>query len=61
MDRYLEEYPPVLNVSQVADILGVTNQTVRKLIVKHQLKGIRVGSCIRVPKDRLIDYLNNST
>lgn len=59
MDKYLEKYPPVLNVSQVAEILGVTTQTVRRQIEKKLLVGIRVGNRIRVPKDRLVDYLNN--
>lgn len=60
MDKYLENYPPVLNVAQVAEILGVNKQTVRKLIDKRVLLGIRVGRAIRVPKDRLMDYLGKT-
>lgn len=60
MDKYLEGYPPVLNVAQVAEILGVNKQTVRKLIDKRTLLGIRVGRVIRVPKDRLMDYLSKT-
>ena len=60
MDKYLESYPPVLNVAQVAEILGVNKQSVRKLIDKRVLLGIRVGRVIRVPKDRLMDYLGKT-
>ena len=60
MEEYLKEYPPVLSVSQVAEILAVTSQTVRKLIKQNLLVGIRVGNRIRIPKDRLLDYLSRS-
>ncbi len=58
MDKYLEGYPPVLSVAQVAEILGVNKQTVRKLIDGRLLIAIRVGRVIRIPKDRLMDYLS---
>ena len=57
MEKYLEEYPPVLNVDEVAAILGVTGRTVRHLIKAGDIGSIKVGRLIRIPKDRLIDYL----
>lgn len=57
MEHYLENYPAVLNVEDVAGILGVTSKTVRKLIAQKQIVSVRVGRLIRIPKDRLIDYL----
>lgn len=58
MEKYLEKYPPVLTVAQVAEILGCCEKNVRKLIASGELIAIRVGRLIKVPKDRLIDFLN---
>ena len=57
MEKYLEGYPPVLSADEVATILGVTGKTVRHLIKAGNLEGIKVGRLIRIPKDRLIEYL----
>ena len=57
MEKYLEQYPPVLSVDEVATILGVTSKTVRNLIKAGNITSIKVGRLIRIPKDRLIHYL----
>ena len=57
MTEYLSNYPPVLNVYNVAEILGVTPKTVRNLIKTKTITGIKVGRLIRIPKDSLIDYI----
>lgn len=57
MEKYLEEYPPVLSVNETAHILGISAKTVRQLIKTGDINGIRVGKLIKVPKNRLIDYL----
>lgn len=57
MEKYLEKYPPVLSVDEVASILGVTGKTIRHLIKAGDIDSIKVGRLIRIPKDRLIEYL----
>jgi excisionase family DNA binding protein len=57
MEKYLENYPLVLSVVEVADILGVTGKTIRHLIKAGDLGSIKVGRLIRIPKDRLVEYL----
>ena len=57
MEKYLENYPTVLSVDEVADILGVTGKTIRHLIKAGDLGSIKVGRLIRIPKDRLVEYL----
>lgn len=57
MRKYLENYPLMLSVNEVAQILGVTDKTVRNLVKTKQLSGVKVGRLIRIPKDKLIDYL----
>ena len=57
MEKFLENYPPVLRVDEVAAILGVTGKTVRHMANAGDIGSVRVGRLIRIPKDRLIDYL----
>lgn len=57
MEKYLESYPPVLSADEVAGILGVTGKTVRHLAKTGDIGSIKVGRLIRIPKSRLIDYL----
>lgn len=57
MEKYLENYPPVLSVDEVADILAVTGKTIRHLIKAGDIGSIKVGRLIRIPKDRLVEYL----
>lgn len=58
MEQLLEKYPPMMTTAQIAEILGVSVETVRKLVKRKQLVGIRVGKNYKYPKDKLIDFLN---
>lgn len=48
----------MLTTTEVATLLGVSDQTIRDLIVKGKLPGERLSdtSWYRVRKDRLIEY-----
>lgn len=58
MEKYLEAYPPILSVNDVACILGITAKTVRHLIKAGDISSIKVGRLIKIPKNKLIDYLD---
>lgn len=57
MNELLEKYPPVLDVATVAEILGVTPATVRRLVKSNLIPSVKVGRLTRITKDKLIDYL----
>ena len=58
MYRYLfKEYPDVLNVNQVSNILDVSTKTVYKLIQNSNLSAIKVGREFRIPKIFLLKYI----
>lgn len=40
MNNLFEEYPAILNISDVAEILGVTPNTVRKLVKTNCLHAV---------------------
>ncbi len=58
MDELLKNYPAVLKISDVAEILNITPSTVRRHIKKNELPHIKVGRLVRIPKDSLISYLH---
>ena len=57
MNELLANYPAVLDVATVAEILGVTLATVRRLLKANVIPSVKVGRLTRVTKDKLIDYL----
>ena len=59
LSNLLNQYPPVLSVKQVAEILSVSLNTAYMLIRSKQIHSIRVGRSYRIPLDAVIKYLNN--
>ena len=57
MNELLKNSPPVMDVNTVAEILGVTPATVRRLLKANVIPSIKVGRLTRVTKDKLINYL----
>lgn len=56
----LKDYPDVLTVKQVSEILGIGENAAYKLVNDHMIGSRRVGRRILVPKVCLIDYLNSA-
>ncbi len=48
--------PDVLTTAQAADALQVDAKTIRSLIRRGELRGIRCGRLLRVPKSALIEF-----
>lgn len=49
--------PDVMDVTRVADLLGVNHQTVRREIRRGALECIHVGACVRITKKALLQYV----
>lgn len=58
--KKLDDYDDVLTVQQAQEILQIGRNTLYRLIQCGKLPHIRIGRCIRIPKARLIDYLNQA-
>jgi excisionase family DNA binding protein len=59
LSNILTNYPPVLSVKQVAEILSVSQNTAYMLIRSKQIHSIRVGRSYRIPLDAVIKYLSD--
>lgn len=56
----LKDYPDVLNVTQVAEILDVGEKSVYKLIHQNILGSVKIGKTYRIPKTALIQFLDSA-
>ena len=57
VETILRDYPDVMNIEQVSQILGVSTSTGYKLIRDGQLCCLKVGRTYRIPKVHLLEYL----
>ena len=51
------EEKELLTVKETAELLGVCEKTIYKLINNRTIFALKVGKSLRVPKSRLIDLL----
>lgn len=54
----LENYPDLLDTGTLAQLLGQSVPTVRKLLHKGELPSVRIGRRFYVPRSALIEYIN---
>ena len=52
-----KEYPDILDVKQVSQLLGVSTKTVYRLLKAETLVSLKVGREFRVPKVNVMKYL----
>ena len=56
-NNVLSKYPDVLTVNALSAILQVSTTTCYSLIKNKEIRSIRIGNQIRIPKVYLCDYL----
>ena len=54
---FLKDYPDVMDVTQVSELLGVSTKTVYKVIHNGVLSSIKIGREHRILKVSVIRYL----
>ena len=53
-------YPTLLTVSRVQTILHISRTTAYKMIQSNEIKSLRIGRSIRIPKNCIVDYIRTS-
>ena len=56
--RDLHELPVTLRVEDLMPILGIGRNTAYELIRSRQIRSIRVGRQIRIPREALLEFLD---
>ncbi len=52
-----DEYPEIMNVSEVADLLRVSNQTIYNLVKSGQLPATKIGREWRFSREKILQIL----
>ena len=55
--RDLNDLPMILRVEDLMPILGIGCNTAYELIRSGQIRSIRIGRQIRIPRDALLEFL----
>ena len=53
----LRDYPDVLDIQQMSEILGVSTKTGYKLLQTGKIVALKVGRTYRIPKAHILTYL----
>ena len=56
----LNNYPDVLTVKQLAEVLNIGLNAAYELVNRHEIGAKRIGRAIRIPKSGVIMYLNSA-
>lgn len=56
--RSFDELPLALRVEELMPILGIGRNTAYELVRSGQIRSVRVGKQIRIPKEALREYLS---
>lgn len=58
--RSFDELPLALRVEELMPILGIGRNTAYALVRSGQIRSVKIGRQLRIPKQALIDYLTSS-
>ena len=58
--RSFDDLPLTLRVEDLMPILGVGRNTAYELVSSGQIRSIRIGKQLRIPKQALIEYLTKA-
>ena len=54
----LKNYPDVMNIEQMCEVLGISTKTGYRLLKEGQIGSLKVGRSYRIPKVKILQYLN---
>lgn len=55
-----EDYPDILTVHQVCEVLGIGRKGVYKLLECNDIRYFRIGNAYKIPKSSLIEFIRQS-
>ena len=53
----LKDYPDVMDINHVSEVLGVSTKTCYRLLQSGAIMCLKVGRSYRIPKTHLLSYL----
>ena len=58
--RSFDDLPLTLRVEDLMPILGIGRNTAYELVRSGQIRSIKIGRQIRIPKDAVVEYLKQN-
>lgn len=55
------QYPDILSINDLRSALGIGRTKAYELVGSGQIRSIKVGKSIRIPKTSLLDYVKESS
>lgn len=53
----LKDFPDILDVKQLSEVLGISTKTGYKLLSEGKIAALKVGRTYRIPKIHVLTYL----
>jgi excisionase family DNA binding protein len=53
----LKDYPDVLDVPQLSEVLGVSKKTIYSLLKDGEITSVKIGRAYKIPKIYVFKYL----
>lgn len=60
-DTYLvmfKEYPDVVDVEQMSEMIGISTKTAYKLLRENKIQHFKIGRTYKIPKLNILLYIN---
>lgn len=60
-DTYLvmfKEYPDVVDVEQMSEMIGISTKTAYKLLRENKIEHFKIGRTYKIPKLNILLYIN---
>lgn len=56
-EAIFEEYPQMLTVEEMCDILNVARETGYRMVRRGEFEVLKLGRIIRIPKNQVLNYI----
>ena len=57
-NTFFKDYPDVLNISQLSELLDISTKLTAKLLKENKIKHIKAGREYKIAKFHVLTYLN---
>ena len=60
-DTYLvmfKEYPDIVDVEQMSEMIGISTKTAYKLLRENKIQHFKIGRTYKIPKLNILLYIN---
>ena len=59
--RSLDDLPLALRVEDLMPVLAIGRNTAYELVRNGQIRSIKIGKQLRIPRDAVVEFLNGQT